>query len=239
MQLSIASQGVRSGGWRILRQALPCTPRPSATPLQTHQPLGLLPERLQGSWVCSAASEDQTLEKATETPLQNVDVTRMDIRIGKILECSVHPDADSLYVESIDLGEEGGPRTIVSGLVKFVPREELEGRQVVVLANLKPRNMRGIKSAGMLLCASNSEHTEVEPLLPPEGAQVGERVWFGDASDQAEAAQPNQVQKKKLWEAVQPFLCTGPDRIAGFSGQPMHTSAGVVVAPNLAGASIS
>ncbi|RMZ53286.1 hypothetical protein APUTEX25_005275 [Auxenochlorella protothecoides] len=130
----------------------------------------------------------------------------MDIRIGKILECSVHPDAESLYVESIDLGEEGGPRTIVSGLVKFVPREELEGRQVVVLANLKPRNMRGIKSAGMLLCASNSEHTEVEPLLPPEGAQVGERVWFGDASEQAEAAQPNQVQKKKLWEAVQPFL---------------------------------
>lgn len=108
------------------------------------------------------------------------------------MPCSSRPPC-SLYVESIDLGEEGGPRTIVSGLVKFVPREELEGRQVVVLANLKPRNMRGIKSAGMLLCASNSEHTEVEPLLPPEGAQVGERVWFGDASEQAEAAQPNQV----------------------------------------------
>jgi tRNA-binding EMAP/Myf-like protein len=51
--------------------------------------------------------------------------------------------------------------------------------QVVVLCNLKPRNMRGVKSHGMLLCASNDAHDAVEPLDPPAEAAVGERVWFG------------------------------------------------------------
>lgn len=48
-----------------------------------------------------------------------------------------------------------------------------------MLCNLKPRNMRGIKSHGMLLCASNDAHDAVEPLDPPAEAPVGERVWFG------------------------------------------------------------
>lgn len=75
---------------------------------------------------------------------------------------------------------------------------------MVIVANLKPRNMRGIKSNGMVLCASNEEHTEVEPLAPPEGAAVGERLWFGegDGSDQGEPAKPNQVDKKKMCESA-------------------------------------
>lgn len=77
----------------------------------------------------------------------------MDIRIGKIVEVSKHPEADSLYVEKIDLGEEQ-PRTIVSGLVNFISLEEMQGRMVVVLCNLKPAKMRGIESQGMVLCAS-------------------------------------------------------------------------------------
>lgn len=69
-----------------------------------------------------------------------------------------------------------------------------QDRTVLVLANLKPRNMRGIKSNGMVLCASNAEHTEVEPLSVPEGAAIGERVFFGEGSaEQGEAANPNQV----------------------------------------------
>lgn len=78
---------------------------------------------------------------------------RLDIRIGKIVEVSKHPDADSLYVEKIDLGEVE-PRTVVSGLAKFVPLEELQDRLVAVLCNLKPAKMRGVESQGMLLCTS-------------------------------------------------------------------------------------
>lgn len=69
------------------------------------------------------------------------------------MEVSRHPDADALYVEKIDLGEEQ-PRTIVSGLVNFVPIEEMQDRMVVVLCNLKPAKMRGVESQGMVLCAS-------------------------------------------------------------------------------------
>lgn len=79
--------------------------------------------------------------------------SRLDIRIGKIVEVSKHPDADALYVEKIDLGEEK-PRTIVSGLVNFIPIEEMKDRMVVVLCNLKAAKMRGIESQGMVLCAS-------------------------------------------------------------------------------------
>lgn len=69
-----------------------------------------------------------------------------------------------------------------------------QGRSVVVLANLKPRNMRGIKSHGMLLCASNDAHDAVEPLRVPEGAEAGERIWFGEADPrQADAESPNKV----------------------------------------------
>ena len=50
----------------------------------------------------------------------------------------------------------------------------------MVLCNLKARNMRGIKSDGMLLCASNDTHEVVEPLMPPEDAKCGERVAYGD-----------------------------------------------------------
>ena len=71
----------------------------------------------------------------------------------------------------------------------------VQDRPVIVLCNLKARNMRGIKSHGMLLCASNETHEQVEPLTPPEGAQVGERVFFGlgGPAGQPEAEAPNKV----------------------------------------------
>jgi aminoacyl tRNA synthase complex-interacting multifunctional protein 1 len=68
--------------------------------------------------------------------------------------------------------------------VKYVPLEEMQQRQVIVLCNLKARNMRGIKSNGMLLAASDEAHENVEPLAPPTGATPGSRVWFGQHQDQ-------------------------------------------------------
>ncbi|MEW5302523.1 MAG: hypothetical protein WDW38_002320 [Sanguina aurantia] len=164
----------------------------------------------------------------------------MDIRIGRIVKIAAHPDAETLYVEEIDLGEPEGPRTIVSGLVKFVPIEQMQDRKVVVLCNLKARNMRGVKSNGMLLCASNDTHDVVEPLVVPEGAVIGERVYFGeDGKQQPAPAEPNRVQKKKLWEGVQPLLKTNEQCIATFKGQQMFTSAGPVTTASLTNASIS
>lgn len=81
----------------------------------------------------------KTKEKATPAPTNDsiVDVRKLDLRIGKIVEISKHPDADSLYVEMIDCGE-SAPRTVVSGLVNHVPIEEMRDKIVMVLCNLKP-----------------------------------------------------------------------------------------------------
>lgn len=130
---------------------------------------------------CKAA-EPAAAAPAAAAPAAAPAASALDIRVGRVLSCARHPDpeVDSLYVEQVECGDAEGPRTIVSGLVKYVPLEAMQGRRVVVLANLKERNMRGVKSKGMLLCASNADHTAVEPLAPPEGAAVGERAWFGE-----------------------------------------------------------
>ncbi|CAG9461216.1 unnamed protein product [Pedinophyceae sp. YPF-701] len=208
--------------------AVPCGPELStALRLQTASPAATFRAAML---VRSAASSEVAAE-----PVEQF----LDIRVGKIIEVAEHPDADSLYVEKIDLGEEDGPRTIVSGLKEFVAQEDLKDRMVIVLANLKARNMRGIKSHGMVLCASNDAHDQVEPLLPPAEAAIGERCWFGEAAEQEEPAKENRVQKKKYWETVQPDLKTSGECVATYKGETMMTSAGAVKAPSLSSASIS
>jgi methionine--tRNA ligase beta chain len=95
------------------------------------------------------------------TPTKLSELSLMEIRVGKIVEIGKHPEADSLYVEQVDVGESTGPRTIVSGLVAFCKAEDLLNKKVTVLCNLKPRPLKGITSHGMLLCASNADHTQV------------------------------------------------------------------------------
>lgn len=103
-------------------------------------------------------------------------IRRLDIRVGKILSAEQHPDADSLYVEQIDLGDAEGPRTIVSGLAKYMSTEDLQGRMCTVLCNLKPAKMRGVVSEGMVLCGANDDTNTVELLEPPADAVIGERI---------------------------------------------------------------
>jgi tRNA-binding EMAP/Myf-like protein len=86
-----------------------------------------------------AKKEKKQKEKPAEpVELASYNPARLDIRVGRIVEVNQHENADSLYVERIDLGESSGPRTIVSGLVKHVPIAEMRDRMVVVLCNLKP-----------------------------------------------------------------------------------------------------
>ncbi len=101
-------------------------------------------------------------KKAQPTPPPKTsEISMLEMRVGKIVEIAKHPEAESLYVEKVDVGEATGPRTIVSGLVAFCSEQELLNRKVVVLCNLKPRPLKGITSFGMLLCSSNADHTKV------------------------------------------------------------------------------
>ncbi|CAG2162106.1 unnamed protein product [Oppiella nova] len=157
-----------------------------------------------------------------------LDVSRLDLRVGRILSAKRHPDADSLYVEDIDCGEEK-PRTVVSGLVKFVPLEEMNNRLVVVLCNLKPAKMRGITSEAMVMCASTPEKVEI--LSPPEGSVPGDRVVFDKYPGTADS-QLNP--KKKIWEQIAPDLKTDSQCVATYKGEPFKVeSKGLVTAKTL------
>ncbi|KAL9559042.1 hypothetical protein MBANPS3_000605 [Mucor bainieri] len=146
-------------------------------------------------------------------------VSRIDIRVGLIKSVKKHEGADSLYVEEIDIGEEE-PRTIVSGLVKWYPVEEMENRIVFVVANLKPASMRGVKSYGMVLCASAADGSAVELLAPVDTSKVkpGDRVFV-----EGQEGEPEKVlnPKKKYWETVQPELHTDDNLIAHYGDKPL------------------
>ena len=127
----------------------------------------------------------------------------IDFRVGFIEKAEKHPNADSLYMSTIDMGDAEGPRIVCSGLVKYIPIEEMQKRYVVVVANLKPVTMRGVKSCAMVLCASDSE--KVEFVNPPAGSKPGDKIFFEGFNGTPEK-QLNP--KKKVWEAVQPHFST-------------------------------
>lgn len=79
---------------------------------------------------------------------------RLDIRMGTVTEVADHPDAEKLYILKVDLGEEE-PRTVVTNIKSFYPPERMMGRKLMVIANLKPANFRGVKSFGMLMAAED------------------------------------------------------------------------------------
>jgi len=151
------------------------------------------------------------------------DVSKLDIRVGLIISAEQHPDAEKLYVEKVDVGD-GQPRTVVSGLVDFMPASALTNRRAVLLCNLKPAKMRGIESQAMVLAASDVDHTVVELLTPPDGCAIGERIVF--EGHPGEPLPPNQIAKKKVWEAVQPELGTDAQCIALYGRLPFSTQHG-------------
>ncbi|CAI4061716.1 Arc1p SKDI_07G1530 [Saccharomyces kudriavzevii IFO 1802] len=153
-----------------------------------------------------AANAKQQQEQQNKTP-EKLNASVIDFRVGFIQKAIKHPDADSLYVSTIDVGDEEGPRTVCSGLVKHFSLEAMQERYVVVVCNLKPVNMRGIKSTAMVLCGSNED--KVEFVEPPKGSKAGDKVFFEGFGDEAPMKQLNP--KKKIWEQLQPHFTTNSD----------------------------
>ncbi|KAK4759225.1 hypothetical protein SAY87_022356 [Trapa incisa] len=94
--------------------------------------------------------------KSKAVPDAEISISRVDICVGLITKVQKHPDADSLYVEEIDVGE-AQCHTVVSGLVNYMPLEEMQNRKVCVICNLKPASMKGIKSHAMVLAALSTQ----------------------------------------------------------------------------------
>lgn len=189
------------------------------------------------------------------------DISRIELRVGRVESVSLHPEADSLYVERISYGDTLPARTVVSGLVRHIDRADFEGRLVVTIANLKPSKLRGVVSEAMVLCASvkpsadaassadggaASGEERVELVAVPEGAQPGSLIGVpGYPCNQ------HDPKNTKVWGEVQPLLRAGEDGVCTYNGAPLvvvpqgHEAlevaggGGVLRAPTLRNAALS
>ncbi|KAI9800259.1 MAG: G4 quadruplex nucleic acid binding protein [Piccolia ochrophora] len=156
---------------------------------------------------------------APPAPEPSLTPSLIDLRVGHILKAIAHPNADSLYVSTIACGDPSGAdntslyeadnatvvRTVCSGLNGLVPLPDMQDRLVVVVCNLKPVTMRGVKSAAMVLAASPREAADshagpVELVRPPKGAKAGDKVKFEGWEGEV---QGTLNPKKKVWERCQ------------------------------------
>ena len=120
---------------------------PEKTMEEVHEYLGDVPEKLE---------HKDTIDFA--------DFEKMELRVGEVLECKKHPDADKILVFQVSFGPE--VRQILSGVAQYYKPEDLVGKKVVAILNLKPRKIRGLESQGMLLSAvKEKDGKEVLELL--------------------------------------------------------------------------
>ena len=101
---------------------------------------------------------------------------QLDLRVGEIKTADDIEGADRLYKLSVDIGDPGELRTIIAGIKLHYTKEELIGKKIVVLANLEPKELKGVMSHGMLLAAVFGEPRQVVIITvdkdSPNGAKV-------------------------------------------------------------------
>lgn len=130
--------------------------------------------RTQGAQMSEEQGGPQAVEP--ELSVEERFLRDVDLRAARIVEVEPHPDADKLYIEKLDDGSEEG-RTIVSGLAGHYQPEELLNKTIVVVANLKPAKLRGVKSQGMLLAASNKTDEN-----EPPGGEIVDVLFLNDVA---------------------------------------------------------
>ncbi|MBP9024608.1 MAG: methionine--tRNA ligase subunit beta [Phycisphaerae bacterium] len=109
-----------------------------------------------------------------EEIIQYDDFLKLDLRVGTITAAEAHPNADKLLVLQVDLGPE--QRQLVAGIRAHYEPAQLVGKQIIVVANLAPRMMRGLESKGMLLAASTPDKSQVVLLTTEKPVPPGSTV---------------------------------------------------------------
>lgn len=196
----------------------PITPAPKSEPKAVDGPLD--PKQAKKNARKEALKKTEAAKKQEE----DVRVDMLDIRVGQITSIQDHPNAEALYVEQIDFGD-GNAKQVVSGLRKFVSKDQMMGRKVVVCTNLKPAKMRDVMSYGMVLCASTQSHDKVDPLKPPPDAALGEKITIsGYTNEPLEEINP----KKKILEKLKEDLVTDSIGVATYKSNPFMCASGPV-----------
>uniref|UniRef100_A0A1D1ZBK5 Tyrosine--tRNA ligase n=1 Tax=Anthurium amnicola TaxID=1678845 RepID=A0A1D1ZBK5_9ARAE len=175
-------------------------------------------------------------KKHNQAPGDNnkpIDVTRLDIRVAKIIKAELHQNNPKSYISTVDVGDaSGNPRTVVSGLASYIPLEQMQGRYVLAVCNLKSGKFQGIESRAMLLAASSSDDKTIELLDPPAESEVGEQIIFegySSAERDGEILNP----KTKIFEKIAENFRVNEEGIATFKDIPFKTSKGVVTVKTL------
>mmetsp|Transcript_40014 Transcript_40014/g.52678 ORF Transcript_40014/g.52678 Transcript_40014/m.52678 type:complete len:247 (-) Transcript_40014:378-1118(-) len=180
-------------------------------------------------------NEKQSKKKTAESKHDGdqPDITKLDIRVGVITKVWHHESADKLFCEEIDVGEPE-PRQIASGLRPHYTLDQMQGRKILVLCNLKAANLKGFKSSGMVLCAAAENDATVEFVDPPANANVGDKIFWEGIDPSFEPITAAQMGKKKVFAAVVPDFKTNDGRVATWKGHKMMTSSGPCIAPTVA-----
>ncbi len=142
----------------------------------------------------------------------------LDLRVARIEKVERHPKADKLYIETISLGNE--TRQIVSGLVPYYKEEELEGRNVILVYNLKSVKLRGVESQGMLLAAEAGDTIEV---IFADKAEPGDRVVV-EGDEAREPVEPEEITIDDFFSlpiGVENYTVKVEDRVLNVAGRPL------------------
>jgi len=137
-----------------------------------------MPESIQALFSAAEAEPPKPKKKKKDkkkagpaAEIEFGDFMKLQLKVGIIQKAEQHPNADRLLVLEVDLGEPK-PRTIVAGIKSKFGPDELIGRKVVVVANLKPANLRGVESQGMVLAAGEKEVIDLVTVDAPVGEIV-------------------------------------------------------------------
>ncbi|OHS98389.1 TRNA binding domain containing protein [Tritrichomonas foetus] len=169
-------------------------------------------------------------EKAPAPPPKDP-ICAIDCRVGQIVKVGVVPDADTLYVEEVDVGN-GVTKHIVTSVRKYYTEEQLLNRRVCVFVNIHPGKMRGETSEAMLLGASTPDPDLCELLDPPEGDPVGTRIFFGHFNENEPQPETND-NKNKQWKRILPHHWINKEGVAVYKNEPIHTASGPLTVPTL------
>lgn len=145
--------------------------------------------------------------------------SKLDLRVAKIVDVKNHPKADKLYLLQVDLGDLG-KRVLVAGIKPYYKAEELYGRYIVIVANLKPALIRGIESKGMLLAADDEQ--SIVSLLNPGDARPGSEVFIEGISQE-----PIPILEFDVFKTVN--MVIGDNLEATYNGLPIMSEKGIVV----------
>jgi len=149
--------------------------------------------------------------------------SNLDLRVAKVIDVKDHPNADTLYLLLLDVGKLG-KRIIVAGMKPHYSKDEIKGKSIVIVSNLKPANIRGTKSNGMLLAAEDKKG--ICSLLNPGQSTPGSKVYIDGISKK-----PVNVLEFEDFKKIN--MTIGEKQKAIYNGKILRTEKGEIVSDKI------